>query len=135
MHLRKSDIFWKTWWWSLVCGTAVATLFYAITSPFDLGTFGSQFFDTLIVLSIAGCYVGAGYVGWRIADKHRYDHDGLFIRRYRRYSILTLLVLVAVIFSPFSFLGICWSLVAPFGVLYALGDIQVASKKKPRFTH
>lgn len=132
MYLSKSDIFWKCWWWSLVCGTAIAILFYAVTSPFKLGSFGSQFFDVLIVLSIAGCYFGAGYVGWRIADKHRYDHDGSFIRRYRKYSIVSLIALMLVIFSPLSFLGVIWSLIPPFGVLYALGDVQVKPKARPK---
>jgi hypothetical protein len=132
MYFSKSDIFWKCWWWSLLCGAAVAVLFYAVTSPFKLGSLGSQFFDILIVLSIAGCYFGAGYVGWRIADKHRYDHDGSFVRRYRKYSIVTLLALMAVLFSSLSFLGVFWSLIPPFGVLYALGDVKVKPKKKPK---
>lgn len=116
----------------MLCGATVAVLFYAITSPFKLGVFGSQFFDSLIVLSIAGCYFGAGYVGWRIADKHRYDHDGLFIRRYRKYSLITLVILVAIIYSPLSFMGIFWSFLPAFGVLYALGDVQVKPAKKAK---
>jgi hypothetical protein len=135
MHLSKSDIFWKSWWWSLVCGTAAGIFFYLVTDfngLFHWSYGGSAFIDLLIIVSIAGCYFGAGYIGWRIADKYYQDTEKNYISHYRKYSLLTFLLLVAVAYSPLSFLEILWSLVAPFCVLLALSKVRPAEVEHPK---
>lgn len=128
MHLTKSEIFKKSWIWSIICGLSVGSFFWFITS---LGNWFSilvrdtvAFFDVFIVLSIAGCYFGAGYVGWRIADKYYHDKERRFIKRYVKYSILSFLLLVAIVYSPLAFLGLLWSLAAPYCVVQALAPIR-----------
>jgi hypothetical protein len=91
--------------------------------------------DLLIILAIGGSYFGAGYVGARIAHKYHYDVEKRFVRRYTWYSIATFALLVAVTYSPLSFLGILWSLIAPYCVIKALDFIQkdsIDSKPKKR---
>lgn len=123
MYHTKSDIFWKCWLWSAIFGSILAGL-YAVVS--DIGPHwlspGGLFFDLLIIFGIAGAYFGAGLVGWRIADKYFHAYEQQFIKRYIRYSVLTFVLLVGITYSPVSFLGLLWSFVAPFGVLWALGD-------------
>lgn len=131
MHLSKSDIFWKSWWWSLVFGAIVATLFYAITGLFRWDYVGISFFDLFIVFSIFGCYFGAGYVGWRISIKY-YHVSQAFIKRYRQYSIITFILLVVLAYSPLSFLGVLWSFVPPFCVLQTINHIAEDEKPKPK---
>lgn len=128
MHLTRYEIFKKSWLWSVICGVVVGSVFWFITS---LGSwfhslFGDlvTFFDVFVVLSIVGCYFGAGYVGWRIADKYYSGKAKRFKSSYVRYSILSFLLLVAVTFSPLAFLGVLWSLVAPFCVLQALAHVK-----------
>ncbi|HSD56023.1 MAG TPA: hypothetical protein VLA92_02620 [Candidatus Saccharimonadales bacterium] len=132
MHLTKSDIFWKSWLWSVICGLVVASVFYFVTGlinkMFRFSYGGVAFVDLLIILAIAGSYFGAGYVGSRIAHKYHYDVEKRFVRRYTWYSIVTFLLLVAVTYSPLSFLGILWSLVAPYCVIKALDFIQKEKK-------
>lgn len=137
MHLSKSDIFWKCWWWSLVCGAALGMVFYALTSFIPLFRWpygGATFINLLITLSIAGSYFGAGYIGWRIADKYYGNPDNRFTIYYIRYSLITFVILVAVTYSPLSFLGLLWSLVAPASALIALGKVRPAELKHPKRT-
>jgi hypothetical protein len=132
--MTKSDIFWKSWWWSAVCGAAVALLFLLITTiPIFDGLFRVlSYVDVLVVLSIVGCYVGAGYVGARIAAKY-YNADGRLARRYIRFSVISFIVLVALAFSPLSFLMIAWSFIAPYCVLLTLKAFMPAkTKQAPR---
>lgn len=129
MHLTASDIFWKSWWWSIVCGAAIGIAFYAITSLFDWGYWGLSFVDFLITLSILGSYFGAGYVGWRIVCKYHQNHRAQFITRYRQYSIVTFALLVALAFSPLSFLGVFWSFAPPFGVLQAIRHARASQTR------
>lgn len=132
MYLTKSNIFWKCWLWSVICGIITAALFWAITSfgNFFHGPYGGTvFIDLLLSLSIAGCYFGAGYVGARIANKYYHDTEKRFIKRYFWYSLLSFIVLVAVVYSPVSFLGILWSLIAPLCVLAALSKIEQQSPR------
>jgi hypothetical protein len=128
MHLTKSDIFWKSWLWSVICGLLVASVFYFITdiinNTFHFSYGGVAFVDLLIILAIGGSYFGAGYVGARIAHKYHYDVEKRFVRRYTWYSLITFVLLVAVTYSPLSFLGILWSLIAPYCVIRALDFIQ-----------
>lgn len=125
MQHTKSDIFWKCWLWSAIFGAIVAGL-YAFIS--DIGprwmSAGDLFFDLLIIFGIFGAYFGAGLVGWRIADKYYHAHEKKFIGRYIKLSILTFALLVAITYSPLSFLGLLWSFVAPFCVLWALKPFQ-----------
>lgn len=137
MRPTKSDIFWKCWWWSAVCGTVVAIFFYTITNIdglFHWSYGGATFINLLVLLSFTGCYFGAGYVGWRFAEKYYYDPADSYLKRYIRYSILTFLLLVAVAYSPLSFLGVLWSLVAPGCVLLTLSHLkeQFPPAKKTR---
>lgn len=133
MHLTKSDIFWKCWWWSLIFGAIVGLFFYAVTGLFNWDYPGTTFIDLLISLSIIGCYVGAGYVGWRISIKY-YHVSQKFIKRYRQYSIITFILLIAVVYSPLSFLGVLWSFIPPFGVLQTLNYVKQETEPtiKPR---
>lgn len=112
-------------------GVITAIVFYAVTgigNIFDWLYRSTSFVDMLIGISILGSYAGAGYVGWRIAEKHYHDREKRFVKRYTRYSAFTLFVLVAVVFSPLSFLGILWSFVAPLCVLWSLNYIQKNKK-------
>ncbi len=133
MPHTKSDIFWKCWLWSAICGILAAIAFWFLSSignvfHWDYG--GAAFIDLLIISSIAGAYFGAGYVGSRIAHKYYGDHDGKFVKRYLRYSLITFVVLVAVAYSPLSFLALLWSFVAPYSVLKTLDYLQPTPKKK-----
>ena len=136
MHLTKSDIFWKSWLWSVICGLVVASIFYFITdlinNTFHFSYGGVAFVDLLIIMAIGGSYFGAGYVGARIAHKYHYDVEKRFISRYVRLSIVTFILLVAVTYSPLSFLGILWSLIAPWCVIKALDFIQQDEKPKKK---
>ncbi|HEU4914863.1 MAG TPA: hypothetical protein VFT16_05715 [Candidatus Saccharimonadales bacterium] len=122
MHLSKSDIFWKSWWWSLVFGALVAVVFYAVTGLFRWDYAGIPFFDLFVLVSLVGCYFGAGYVGWRISLKY-YHTSQKYIKLYRRYAIITFVLLVALVYSPLSFLGVLWSFIPPFCVLQALKHV------------
>jgi hypothetical protein len=104
-----------------------------VSSIFSL-QYGGLFFDILIGLSGFGSYFGAGFVGWRIADKYYFVYEKLFVRRYIRNSVLTFLLLIAVVFSPLSFLGLFWSFIPPFCVLWALNYTKDRAKppKKSR---
>jgi len=133
MHLTKSNIFWKCWLWSIICGIIVAMLFWIISGIGNLfhgPNGGTIFIDLLLSFSIAGCYFGAGYVGSRIATKYYNDTDRRFAKRYVLYSIISFALLVGVVYSPVSFLGILWSLIAPLCVIGALAKV----KKKPATT-
>lgn len=125
MRLTKSDIFWKSWWWSAACGAGVAVLFLIVTSVpiFDWFFKLVSFVDVLVILSIAGCYLGAGYVGSRIAAKYYTDHEGRYMKRYVKFSVISFVLLVALEFSPLSFLAVLWSFVAPYCVLLTLNGL------------
>ncbi len=137
MHLSKSDIFWKSWWWSIVCGAIVGIFFYTVTNINGLFHWpygGATFIDLLILLSIAGSYLGAGYIGERIATKYYGDHERRYLYYYLRYSVVSFLALVAITYSPLSFLGLLWSFVAPTTVLLALGKVRPEHIEHPRKT-
>lgn len=126
MYISKQEIFKKTWLWSVICGIVVATVSWLIM---DISIFHwiyklANFVDILILLSIAGSYFGAGYVGWRIAEKYYNDREKYFVKRYLRYSIASFMLLIAITYSPLSFLGLLWSLVAPLCVLQALKYVR-----------
>lgn len=123
--MTKSDIFWKSWWWSAVCGAGVAIFFLMITSlPVFESVFRHvSFIDILVVTSVAGYYFGAGYVGARIATKY-FAGSKRFTGRYVRFSLLSFVALVALAFSPLSFLMILWSFVAPYCVLLTLRGFE-----------
>jgi signal transduction histidine kinase len=136
--MTKSDIFWKSWWWSAVSGASVGILFLIITSfPLFDGVFRRiSFIDILVVLSVLGCYAGAGYVGSRIATKY-FEGPGRFAGRYIRFSLLSFVVLVAIALSPLSFLMILWSFIAPYCVLLTLRGfeprhLKQSTSNKPR---
>jgi hypothetical protein len=123
MYLTNKAIFWKCWLWSIIAGIIVAALFYflgSITNIFHGPNGGTIFIDLLLFLSIVGSYFGAGYVGWRIADKYYHSAAKKFIKRYVQFSVLSFIVLVAVIYSPLSILAILWSFIAPLCVVWAL---------------
>jgi hypothetical protein len=133
MQHTKSDIFWKCWLWSCICGIIVAILFWFTTSLTDVFHWnygGAAFIDLLIISSIAGAYFGAGYVGSRIAHKYYGDHDGVFVKRYLRYSLITFVVFVVIAYSPLSFLSLLWSFIAPYCVLKTLDYLKPPVKKK-----
>jgi hypothetical protein len=121
MHHTKSDIFWKCWLWAAIFGCVAAGLYMIVSSigPRWLSA-GGLFFDLLIIIGILGSYFGAGLVGWRIADKYYHRYEKTFIKRYVQFSLLTFAVLVAITYSPLSILGLLWSFVAPFCVLWSL---------------
>ena len=111
----------------MVFAVIVATIFYAITNIswlFHWSYGGTAFVNLLVVVCVCSSYFGAGYIGWRIADKHYHDHEKRFIRRYIQYSLLTFVVLVVVTYSPLSILGLLWSFVAPYGVLWSLEYVK-----------
>ncbi len=85
---------------------------------------GASFVDLLILFSIAGSYFGAGYVGWRIAVKYYYCYDNRYIKYYMRYSLLSFVLLIVIIYTPLSFLGLLWSVIAPLCVLQSLSKIK-----------
>jgi hypothetical protein len=130
MHLSKSDIFWKCWLWGNICGIAVAIVFWftsSIGNIFHWAYGGAAFIDLLIIVSIAGAYFGSGYIGSRIATKYYDDHDRAFKKRYVRYSIFTFIMLVAITYSPLSFLSLLWSFIPPFCTIQALEYIKTPS--------
>lgn len=129
MHLTKSEIFWKCWLWSSICGATVAIAIAILMSiaPHWLDG-GGFFFELVMLFGIAGTYFGAGYVGWRIADKYNHDRENVFRKRYISYSVVTFLLLVAVSYSPLSILGLLWSFIAPACVLQALSYAKKASR-------
>lgn len=137
MHLSKSDIFWKCWWWSIICGAIIGITFYAVTNIDGLFHWpygGAAFVNLLILLSVGGSYMGAGYVGERIASKYYGDHERRYLASYSRYSIISFVALVAVAYSPLSFLGLLWSFVAPTCVLIALSKVRPEGLEHPRNT-
>lgn len=124
MPLSNKAIFWKCWLWSIIGGIIVAGLFYAVSGIGHVfhGPYGGTIFvDLLLSLSIVGSYAGAGFVGWRIADKYYHSRVKRFMKRYAWYSLLSFALLVVVVYSPLSFLAILWSLLAPQCVVVALG--------------
>lgn len=131
--MTKSDIFWKCWWWAAVAGAGAAIFFLLLTAiPIFSGVFRVvPFVDTLVILSVIGCYFGAGYVGSRIAAKY-YGGEGKYARRYIRLSVISFALLVAVAFSPLSFLMVLWSFIAP---LCALLTINALTPKAAKATH
>jgi len=130
-HTRK-DIFLKCWLWSVVGGCIVAAIFYLladITNVFHyIPDGGTVFIDLLMGLGIIGSYVCAGYIGWRIVDKYYHAATHGFLKRYRKYSIISFLALVVIIYTPLSLVGFLWSIIAPYCVLIALSR----SKKELR---
>ena len=137
--MTKSDIFWKCWWWSASCGAGIAVLFLIVTAIpiFDWLFKLVSFVDVLVILSVLGCYLGAGYVGSRIAAKYYNDHEGRYAKRFTRFSLISFAVLVAVALSPLSFLMVLWSFIAPYCVILTLNGIpakHVESHHKRRTT-
>lgn len=132
--MTKSDIFWKCWWWSATFGAGTGILLLIITAVpiFDWLFKVVPFFDALVVLSVIGCYVGAGYVGSRIATKHYTNHQGRYAKRYAGFGVLSFALLVGIAFSPLSFLMILWSFVAPYCVVLALRGIPRKQQAVPR---
>ncbi|HSW75010.1 MAG TPA: hypothetical protein VLG16_04015 [Candidatus Saccharimonadales bacterium] len=131
MHLTKSEIFWKCWLWGNICGIITAIIFWFISSVGNVFHFaygGTAFIDLLIIAGIAGAYFGSGYIGNRIAVKYYHDQTGRFKKTYVRYSIYTFIVLVAITYSPVSFLSLLWSFIAPFCTIQALAQFM---QKKP----
>lgn len=126
MNFTNSEIFKKAWLWSVICGAAVAVVFWLVMyiPVFHWIYKCAAFMDLLILFGVAGSYFGAGYVGWRIAVKHYGDRNRRFIKRYIYYSLLSFVILLAVSFSPLSFMGLLWSFVAPLCVLQALKRIR-----------
>lgn len=135
MQLSNTDIFKKAWLWSAICGAAIAMLYAFISGigPRWMSA-GDYFFDLLILLGVLGSYFGAGLIGHRITEKYYPSQLERFTKLYIRYSIITCIMLVALTFSPFSFLGLLWSLVPPFCVLRALAHFTEKPAKKPRAT-
>jgi hypothetical protein len=127
MYMTRKEIFLKCWFWSVITGVLVATIFWIVT---DVGGFfhyaygGAIFIDLLVGLSVVGSYVGAGYIGWRIVDKHYHKSVKYFIKRYEKYSLLSFIILIAVIYSPLSILGFLWSVLAPYCVIAALSKTK-----------
>ena len=131
MHLTTKDIFWKCWLWSIIGGIIVALLFWIISgigNVFRGANGGTIFIDLLLGLSIVGSYLGAGVVGWRIADKYYHSGVAIFKKRYTQYSLVSFIVLIAVVYSPASFLALLWSFLAPYCVVRALGKTKRAAK-------
>lgn len=124
MHHTKSDIFWKCWLWSAIFGIIMAALYAFISDIGPRWMSAGDFFGLLTIFGIIGAYFGAGLVGWRIADKYYHAYEKRFIKRYIQYSIITFMLLVAITYSPVSFLGLLWSVVAPLCVLRALSGAQ-----------
>ncbi|HSX08461.1 MAG TPA: hypothetical protein VLG11_06235 [Candidatus Saccharimonadales bacterium] len=123
MTLTKKDIFWKSWFWSIICGILVALIFWLISdigSLFHGANGGGVFINLLIVFSIVGSYIGAGVVGWRIADKYHHARVRQIVRRYALYAFLSFVLLVGIVYSPVSLLAILWSFLAPLCVLFSL---------------
>lgn len=122
LHTNK-DIFLKCWLWSVISGVTIAILFWLIS---DVGGFfhdvngGTIFTDLLIGFSVVGSYLGAGYVGWRIADIYYTNIVKQFLTRYKHYCLYSFIALVAIIYSPLSILALFWSVLAPYCVLIAL---------------
>lgn len=129
-HTRK-DIFFKCWLWSVVGGLIVAAIFYTLadlTNAFHhIAHGGTIFIDLLMGLGIVGSYASAGYIGWRIVDKYYHGTVTIFLKRYKIYSAISLLLLVGLIYSPFSPLGFLWSVLAPCCVLLSLSTSKKAA--------
>ncbi|HKR81489.1 MAG TPA: hypothetical protein VJR27_00620 [Candidatus Saccharimonadales bacterium] len=135
MHLTNKDIFWRSWQWSLISGIIAATLFWLVSGIGNLfhgPNGGNIFLDLLISFSIAGGYFGGGLIAWRIADKYYTASASQIKKRYTWFSIFSFLVLVAVVYSPLSFLAMLWSFLAPLCVLWALSKFKQTSENKPR---
>lgn len=122
MHHSKSDIFWKCWLWAAIFGSILAGFYAFVSNVGPRWLSGGDFFAIMIIFGIIGSYFGAGLVGWRIADKYFHAYEQTFRKRYITYSIITLVLLIAVSYSPLSILGLLWSFVAPFCVLQALRE-------------
>ena len=127
MHHTNKDIFWKCWLWSAICGAVVAVLFWFIS---DIGSLfhgkygGTVFIDLLLGLSVLGSYFGAGFVGWRIVDRYYPSTVKAFLKSYKRYSLFSFILLVAIIYSPLSILAIFWSVLAPYCVIVSLSKAK-----------
>jgi hypothetical protein len=133
MHHTRKNIFWKCWIWSIAGGILFATVFWLLSDVGDLFHLyygGGIFLYILFGFSILGSYIGAGIVGWRIADKYYHHAVKRFMKQYRLYSIFSLIVLGAVIYSPAPYLGFLWSILAPFCALTALSKTSSPSPKK-----
>ena len=127
MPFTDKEIFWKCWLWSLISGTIVAVLFWILSGIGNLfhGPYGGTIFvDLLLVLSIAGSYAGAGYVGWRLVNKYHPSKLLLYRKAYVKYSLISFVILAIIVYSPLSILALLWSFIAPYCVLLALSVIR-----------
>lgn len=123
MRHTRHEIFWKCWIWSMIGGILFATLFWifsGIGNSFHLNFGGSIFLYLLFGISVVGSYFGAGLVGWRLTDRYYHQSVRYFIKHYEWYSMLSLVILAAVIYSPIPFLAFLWCVLAPFCVLISL---------------
>jgi hypothetical protein len=133
MPLTRKNIFWKCWIWSIACGILFAIIFWLISDAgglLHLYYGGGVFLYLLFGFSIVGSYIGAGTVGWRIADKYYHHSVKRFMKQYGLYSMVSLVILVAIVYSPVPFLVLLWSILAPFCVLAALPKTSSPAPKK-----
>ncbi len=133
MNFTRKEIFWKCWIWSMAIGILLATVFWIASSI--IGFFNQEigaaaFLYLLFGFSIIGSYIGAGFVGWRITDKYHHHFVKQFIKRYEAYSLASLIILAGIILSPMPYLGLLWSVLAPFCVLAALSKLSSLLPKK-----
>lgn len=111
----------------MITGCIVAVIFWIISDYINIfheQYGGTIFIDMLAGLSILGSYLGAGYVGWRVVDKYYHAAAKHFIRKYKKYSLFSFLLLVIVIYSPLSILAFLWSILAPYCVVMALNNAK-----------
>lgn len=132
MYHTTKDVFWKCWLWSIICSAVLVCIFWAICDLFNIlhGKLGNTIFvDLLLGLSFIGSYVGAGFVGWRIVDNYYHDAVKRYLSRYKLYSVIGLILLIGIMYSPFPALALFWSILAPFCVVLAISDAKKPKKK------
>lgn len=127
---NSKTIFLKAWMWSIIVALVFGVVFWIIGNfghLFQNASSGLQFFEVGLYISIAGGYLGAGLIGWRISEKYYFTKATRFVKRYTIISILSFAISFFLFNTP---LAILWSLVAPLCVVIVLSKEKPDAKSK-----
>ncbi len=121
MALPRKSIFFKAWIWSLIGSLISVAIFWVGSSLIDFFQGDIvRFTYGLLVASLVGNFLGASLIAWRVADKYYHARLRQSLRRYARFSLLSLVVAIGILFTPISLLASVWSLASAWCVMLAL---------------
>jgi len=125
MTLTRKDIFLKAWLWSLIVSIIFVAIFWIAVGfiSFFHGSNGlTRLTDAVLLVSLVGDVLGASLIAWRVADKYYHAHARESMKRYLKFSLLSIIIAVVIFFTPFSLLIGAWSLATAYCVLLALPE-------------